>query len=88
MQAPPPARETARRLGVYTTEKSAKTNLSQAALEEWRAQHVGAGKPAGTDLSFGLMPATVEELNNESMAAFLAMDGSGELLPAALEPVD
>ena len=48
---------------------------------------MGAGKPAGTDLSFGLMPATVEEVNNESMAAFLATDGSGELLPAALEPV-
>ena len=82
LQAPPPTRATERRWGVYTSEKSAKIHLSQEALEAWRAEHGVAAKPAETDPTYGLMPATVDVVNNENMAAFLAMDGSGELLPA------
>jgi hypothetical protein len=82
LQAPPPKRATARRWGVYSTEKSAKANLSAEDFEAWKTEH---GTPAGaeTDPTFGLMPSTIEEVSNEHMAAFMATSGSGEVSPAA-----
>ena len=57
--------QTARRWGVYTTEKSAKSNLSAEGFEAWKAQH---GTPAGadteTDPTFGPMPSTIEEVRS------------------------
>ena len=74
--------QTARRWGVYSTEKSAKANLSAEDFEAWKTEH---GTPAGaeTDPTFGLMPSTIEEVSNEHMAAFMATSGSGEVSPAA-----
>ena len=46
LQAPPPKRATARRWGVYSTEKSAKANLSAEDFEAWKTEH---GTPAGAD---------------------------------------
>ena len=78
----PPKRATARRWGVYSTEKSAKANLSAENFEAWKTEH---GTPAGaeTDPTFGLMPSTIEEVSNEHMAAFMATSGSGKVSPAA-----
>ena len=83
LQAPPPERATARRWGAYSTEKSAKSNLSAEDFEAWNAQH---GAPAGaeTDPTFGPMPSTIEEVSNKHMAALLATDGSGEVSQAPI----
>ena len=68
----PPERATARRWGVYTTEKSAKSNLSAEGFEAWKAQHgTPAGADAETDPTFGPMPSTIEEVSNNHMAALL-----------------
>ena len=83
LQAPPPERATARRWGAYSTEKSAKSNLSAEGFEAWKAQH---GAPAGaeTDPTFGPMPSTIEEVSNKHVAALLATDGSGEVSQAPI----
>ena len=83
LQAQPPERATARRWGVYSTAKSAKSNLSAEGFEAWKAQH---GAPAGaeTDPTFGPMPSTIEEVSNKHMAALLATDGSGEVSQAPI----
>ena len=65
LQAPPPKRATARRWGVYSTEKSAKANLSAEDFEAWKTEH---GTPAGaeTDPTFGLMPSTIYQPSKRS----------------------
>ena len=82
LQAPPPERLTARRLGVYSTKSSAKLNLSATDFEVWQAENCNAG--VETDPTYGIMPSTIEKVRNQSMAAFLASDGSGEVAPAAM----
>ena len=58
LQAPPPERATARRWGAYSTEKSAKSNLSAEGFEAWKAQH-GAPGGAETDPTFALRPHAI-----------------------------
>ena len=80
-QAPPPERETDRRKGVYTTPKSAKSNLSKTDYEKWlETQAVRDGKR----LTTVRLPSAVEDVIHPGMQAYLAMDGSGELDPAAV----
>ena len=89
LQAPPPERSTARRWGVYSTEKSAKIHLSGTELEEWRAAH--ASKPAVAEqerdpkktLTTVPMPSMVTDIVNVGMASFLAMDRSVQPRAAA-----
>ena len=78
-QAPPPERETNRRKGVYTTAKSAKSNLSDTGYEEWLAtQAVRDGKR----LTSVPLPSALEDIVHRGMQAYFALDGSGELAPA------
>ena len=82
LQAPPPERLTARRLGVYSTKSSAKLHLSATDFEVWQAENCNAG--VETNPTYGIMPSTIEKVRNQSMAAFLASDGSAEVAPAAM----
>ena len=63
LQAPPPERLTARRLGVYSTKSSAKlhlSNLSATYFEVWQAENCNAG--VETDPTYGIMPSTIEKV--------------------------
>ena len=73
LQAPPLERKTARRWGVYTTEKSRAKGHPDRCKQESRDPQLPTSVP---------MPAQVEDIRNAEMRAMWEMDGE-----AAPEPL-